>query len=106
MSQALDHGILNVPLAKRGKSIDSQLDAYKREQAKAANAARKVAAVQHKSDEAVAKDRLALILARPELLAAKAEAMNVALKDLREHLRSWSIWEPKKLMALADKWLA
>jgi hypothetical protein len=33
---ALDHGMLNVPLAKRG-NIDAQLDAYKREQVKLAN---------------------------------------------------------------------
>jgi len=32
---ALDHGMLNVPLARRG-NIDSRLDAYKREQAKLA----------------------------------------------------------------------
>jgi hypothetical protein len=31
----VDHGILNVPLAKRG-NIDAQIDAYKREQAKLA----------------------------------------------------------------------
>jgi hypothetical protein len=35
MSKALDHGILNVPLAKRG-DIDAQIDAYNREQAKLA----------------------------------------------------------------------
>lgn len=29
----MDHGILNLPLAKRG-DIDAQIDAYKREQAK------------------------------------------------------------------------
>jgi hypothetical protein len=33
MSQALDHGVLNVPLAKRG-NIDAQIDTYKLEQAK------------------------------------------------------------------------
>jgi len=104
MSQALDHGMLNVPLAKRG-NIDAQLDAYKRDQAAAASATRKAATVQHKSDKATAKVCLTLILDRPELLAAKAETMNVTVKDLREHLRGWSIWEPKKLMALADKWL-
>ena len=35
MSLALDHGVLNVPLAKRG-NIDAQIDAYKLEQAKLA----------------------------------------------------------------------
>lgn len=104
MSQALDHGMLNVPLAKRG-DIDAQIDAYKREQAAAANVSRKAATAQRKSDKATAKVCLALILDRPELLAAKAEALNVTVKDLREQLRSWSIWEPKKLMALADKWI-
>jgi hypothetical protein len=105
MSQALDHGVLNVPLAKRG-NIDAQIDAYKREQARVANVARKAASVQRKSDKATAKVCLTLILNRPELLAAKAEALNVTVKDLREQLRNWSIWEPKKLMSLADKWLA
>jgi hypothetical protein len=105
MIQALDHGMLNVPLAKRG-DINSALDTYKRDQAAAANVARKAATVQRKSDKATAKVCLTLILERPELLAAKAETMNVTVKDLREHLRGWSIWEPKKLMALADKWLA
>lgn len=104
MSQALDHGVLNVPLAKRG-DIDAQLDAYKREQARLASVARKAASVQRKSDKATAKVCLALILTRPELIAAKAEALNVTVKDLREQLRSWSVWEPKKLTALADKWL-
>lgn len=104
MNQALDHGILNVPLAKRG-NIDSQIDAYQRDQAATATAARKTATVQRKSDKATAKVCLALILERPELLAAKAEVMNVTVKDLRDHLRGWSIWEPTKLMALADKWL-
>jgi hypothetical protein len=103
MSQALDHGILNVPLAKRG-DIDAQIDAYKREQAAAANVARNAATVQRKSDKATAKVCLALILERPELLATKAETLNVTAKDLREQLRSWSIWEPKKLISLAGKW--
>jgi hypothetical protein len=31
----MDHGLLNVPLAKRG-NIDAQIDAYKRERAKLA----------------------------------------------------------------------
>lgn len=101
-----DHGVLNIPLSKRGKNIDAQLDAYKREQTRVANAARKIASVQRKSDKASAKVCLTLILARPELLTGKAETLNVTVKDLREQLRSWSIWEPKKLMALADKWLA
>ena len=36
----LDHGILNVPLAKRG-NIDAQIDAYKRELAREAAAHRR-----------------------------------------------------------------
>jgi hypothetical protein len=105
MSQALDHGVLNIPLAKRG-DIDAQIDAYKRDQAAVATITRKAATVQRKSDKSAAKICLTLILARSELLEAKAEALNVTVKDLREQLRSWSIWEPKKLMSLADKWLA
>ncbi|WP_321905171.1 hypothetical protein [Paraburkholderia tropica] len=102
---SLDHGILNVSLARRG-DIDSQIDAYKRDQAREAKVVRKQAVVQRKSDKATAKVCLALILDRPELLAAKAETMRVTVKDLRAQLRSWSIYQPKNLMALADKWLA
>ncbi len=33
--QAIDHSVLNIPLAKRG-DIDAELDAYKAQQARAA----------------------------------------------------------------------
>ncbi|MDF2434751.1 MAG: hypothetical protein JWP44_4382, partial [Mucilaginibacter sp.] len=45
MSNTLDHGVLNVPLAKRG-NIDRQIDAYKREQALMVKEERKAAAAQ------------------------------------------------------------
>lgn len=36
----IDHGVLNVPLAKRGRSIDAQIDDYKRVEMKARRAER------------------------------------------------------------------
>ena len=44
---ALDHGVLNVPLGKRG-NIDAQIDAHKAQQAKAAKASA-LAAVEQQS---------------------------------------------------------
>jgi hypothetical protein len=101
----MDHGILNVTLSKRG-DIDKQIDEYKRDQAAKANVARKNAADQRKLDKEAARVCLEAILARPELIAAKAEALGFSSKDLRYQLRSWATWEPKKLLSLSAKWLA
>ena len=56
---SLDHGVLNVPLAKRG-NIDAQIDRYKAQQAAEARAAHKV----RSAAAADGKARLADILAR------------------------------------------
>jgi hypothetical protein len=39
---ALDHGMLNVPLSKRGRSLDAQIDDWKRDEAKRHREERKV----------------------------------------------------------------
>lgn len=102
---ALDHGLLNLPLAKRG-DIDGQIDAYKREQAAAEKSARKTRAAQLKLDKEAAKPVLAQLLADVELIKRKAGEMKVTPKALRDQLRSWATWQPKNLIALGAKWLA
>lgn len=105
MSQAIDHGVLNVPLAKRG-NIDAQIDAYKREQAAEAERDRKIRAKQLKADKAEARVVLEKLLADVALIEAKAAAMNVTPKTLRDQLKSWATWQPKNLIALSVKWLS
>ncbi|MBN3738066.1 hypothetical protein [Burkholderia sp. Tr-20355] len=102
---ALDHGLLNLPLAKRG-DIDAQIDAYKREQAAAEKSARKARVEQLKQDKAAAAPVLARLLADVELINSKAAEMNVTPKTLRDQLKSWATWQPKNLIALGAKWLA
>lgn len=71
---SIDHGTLNIPLAKRG-NIDAQLDAYKREQAKERRAeaaertkARRAARAAEKARVKFTADQLAdAVLVRDDL---------------------------------------
>lgn len=105
MTQALDHGVLNVPLAKRG-NIDAQIDAYKREQAASKESDRKARVAQLKLDKEAAKPVLAQLLADVELINRKAVEMKMTPKALRDQLKIWATWQPKNLIALGAKWLA
>jgi hypothetical protein len=105
MSQALDHGVLNVPLAKRG-NIDAQIDAYKREQALMAKEQRRAAAVQLKADKAEAKLIFEAILQHPTLLTEKAAKHGTTVVKLRTILRSWTTWEPKRMQIVKRDWFA
>jgi len=57
---ALDHGILNVPLAKRG-DIDAQIDRYKVEQARTTATRLKAARARHREAFALAKAAIAAV---------------------------------------------
>lgn len=100
---ALDHGMLNLPLAKRG-DIDAQLDAYKAGQSRDAAAKRKTDAVLRREQKAAAKAALAEILAAPDLMQYKAAAMGVTPRALREELGFWAKWQPARLLNLHAKW--
>jgi hypothetical protein len=101
---ALDHGMLNLPLAKRG-NIDAQIDAYKAKQAAEAKAARKLAAEEFKAQKIAAKAVLAALLTAPELLDQKAAAAKVSRKELIAAITSWSKWEPAKLLKAYRVWV-
>lgn len=105
MTAVFDHGMLNIPLAKRG-NIDAQLDAYKREQALMAKEQRKKASAQLKADKADAKLIFEAILEHPTLLAEKATKHGTTVVKLRTMLRSWAIWEPKRMQIVSRDWLA
>lgn len=98
---SFDHGILNVPLAKRG-NIDKQIDAYKREVA----AAKVKIASDHSAKlrelrpqakalvEAIPSDRLSAIAIRAGCSPAAA----------RKRLLSDAHWQPARVIAaLAPK---
>ena len=87
----LDHGVLNVPLSKRG-NIDRDLDRYNAAQAAQAAAERKARSVQHKAEKARALDMLA---AFPQSsLAALAARIGKTPAEVRSHLRSECHWNP------------
>jgi len=101
---SLDHGMLNLPLAKRG-NIDSQLDAYKRAQAITAKAAQKDVAAQHRMDKSLAKQALAEMITADGLLDARAHKAGTTRKVLVDVLTQWAKWEPKKVLKAYAEWI-
>ena len=101
----LDHGQLNLPLEKRGGgSIDSQLDRYKANQAKAEKAAAKEAAGIRRSDKAIARD---LFTQHAQALAESTAAKRgIPVSDSIKLMDSMAKWEPKKLIKLLEKYQA
>lgn len=102
---SLDHGILNLPLAKRG-NINAQLDAYKANQAAISKAARKDAAAATRATKAQAKLALAELIAADGLLDAKAVKIGSTSKALIAVLTEWSKWTPSKVVKVRAEWMA
>lgn len=91
----LDHGILNVPLSKRG-NIDAQLDAYKAQQAAERRAKAKADAAEMKALRARAK---ALVdAADPAVLAAAAARSGSTVAAVKAMLRSDAHWAPARVI--------
>lgn len=87
----LDHGILNVPLAKRG-NIDAQIDRYKADKAREEREARKAQVSQTKIDRAEAK---ALVSAMTtERLAELGKPHGLTAAAVRKSLMSDAHWKP------------
>ena len=97
MTRTLDHGILNVPLAKRG-NIDAQIDRYKADQARAAKAADKERAARLKAERAEAKALLAQ--APADRIAALADRFGMTPAKMRSHLASEAHWRPALIIKL------
>lgn len=96
----LDHGTLNVPLAKRG-NIDAQIDKWKREQAAEKKAARREAEAKRKALKPVA---LAMVDAIPaERMKEHALAANMTVGALVRRLRSDCHWRPAFVIDLINK---
>jgi hypothetical protein len=90
---SLDHGILNVPLAKRSKDIDAQIDAYKATQAATEKAARKAAAGTKRTNKALAKVALAELIDAAGVLDAKASELYTTRKTLIKALTHLAKWQ-------------
>ena len=88
---SLDHGILNVPLSRRG-DIDREIDRHKAAQASKAAAERKTRAVQSKADKARALEMLAAFPS--EKLEALAGRIGKTPAADIGHLRSECHWQP------------
>ena len=95
--QPLDHGALNVPLAKRG-NIDAQIDRYKADQARAAKAARKAQAAHTSAARIEAKALLASVT--PERLSHLSARTGQTAAAVRKHLKSEAHWNPEFVIRL------
>lgn len=101
---SLDHGILNLPLAKRG-DLDRQIDAYKANQAKQVAAKRKADATAHREAKAAAKVALAELVADADVLNEKAAKLGITRKQLVAELTDWAKWQPKRVIRARSEWL-
>ncbi len=82
---SLDHGVLNVPLSKRG-NIDAQIDTYKRAQRAESEA---IARETRKAFAEVKREALALIAAMtPEHIARIAPKLKCQSRSVAKRLRS------------------
>lgn len=88
----MDHGILNIPLAKRG-NIDAQLDAFKAKQATEKKAAAKAAAQTTAELRIRAKAIVAAMTA--ERIAELAEKTNSTPGKVRHFMQSAAHWKPE-----------
>lgn len=94
---ALDHGTLNVSLAKR-ENIDAQIDRFKAEQAKANRQDRMTRAEKMAADRIEAK---ALLAAAPkDRLIDLAAKCGVTVAALRIQLKSDAHWAPRTVIGI------
>ena len=97
---ALDHGMLNLPLAKRG-DIDAQIDAYKARQEADAKAIRALEQTAKRKAKAVLAELLDSDL--PTINAARLGCTRAALVATLSDLAKW---QPAKLLKVAAAWRA
>lgn len=99
VGRALDHGELNIP--GRTNGINAELDRYKAQQEAEGKAKRRADAAEKKTDKGRAKD---LFANHGEAIIAK-HGDKLGAAELRKTLDSMVKWEPKKFIALAEKFL-
>lgn len=91
----LDHGVLNVPLAKRG-NINAQLDRYKAEQKRQAAAKRKADAALMTTKVKAAKAAVAAMT--DERAAELMQKLGLTRKQLDKKLNSIAYYTPDVIL--------
>lgn len=92
---SLDHGILNVPLSRRG-NIDAQLDAYKRDQAREERQLRKALAYEMKCLRERAKAVVSGLSV--ERIAQGSKVAGLTPAQFRKRLMSDAHWQPNIIL--------
>lgn len=95
----LDHGILNVPLSKRGDSLFG----ISRNELEAQHRTEREAAVQKRKDQ---KAQAKALLEQHQAAILARHGARFGERALRETLDSWAKWEPAKLIAFVSKFLS
>ncbi|MEX5853571.1 hypothetical protein AB6H27_13755 [Providencia huaxiensis] len=98
----LDHGILNVPLSKRG-NIDDQLDKYKAEQVAIKNTEAKSAKAEFSANKAIAKELW--IKVDKDLIKQDAKKLGVKFSELRDVLHDFVKWQPHKAIKVLPNYI-
>lgn len=93
----MDHGVLNIPLSKRG-NIDAQIDRYKAEQVAASRAGAKNRAAETQKLRQEARALFARVTA--DRVLELATRCSVTAAEMRKKLRSDCHWQPRLVIAL------
>lgn len=101
----MDHGVLNVPLSKRGGDIDKRIDRSKNEQARAREASAKASRAAFRVERANAKRILAAIVDAPGLLDAQAAKRGIKRNELLTLLKGIASTRPAHMAAFEREWL-
>ena len=98
-TQPLDHGTLNVPLAKRG-NIDNQLDRYKKEQAAVENKKREIRNSEHVDAKSVAKPMFDTLSS--DHIKVYADKAGIKPSEAKKELKSMAHWQPEKAVKVFE----
>ncbi|MTC29187.1 hypothetical protein [Providencia alcalifaciens] len=98
----LDHGILNVPLSKRG-NIDAQIDKYKAEQAAIKKTGSKAAKAIFNDNKEIAKELWNKV--DKDLIKQDAKKRGVKFSELRDVLHDFVKWQPHKAIKVLPDYI-
>lgn len=95
----LDHGVLNLPLSKRG-NIDKQIDQYKVEQSKLEKEKNDLKKMDHLDDQKIAKPAFESLT--KDDFQNYANRAGIKLSEAKSELKSMAHWQPKKAIKVFD----
>lgn len=97
--EVLDHGVLNVPLAKRG-NIDAQIDQYKAEQSKLLKDQSEIRKNEHKEAQNKAKPLFDTLTTAHINTYANKTGINASAA--KSELKSMAHWQPQKAIKVFE----